>query len=933
MSVWLRRLILPIAVLGFLGAICAGAAMAQDRPIDFSSKGANVFSTQGAQSLSLPSQAAPAAVVATFLNSQGYLPETVASLVATSESRVSRTGITHLRFTQEVEGLTVYGTYVKAAVNDDGELVHLIENLATPPGVGLLPTAIGERAALDAALDEVHPGVPVTLTQGPRDGNTLRFSGDDFFYQDPAVTRVAIPMRSGMLQEGYLVETWTDEGNLLHHTLIGGGGRVLQVELRTDNDSYNIFPDQPDVSSQTVMPGPGVGNAESPIGWLSGSQTTVNIGGNNANAYLDTNANNVPDPGGSSVADGNFLTPADLTQQPDTALNQEVAVQNLFYFNNIIHDKLYGHGFIEAAGNFQEDNFGGGGLDGDSVNAEAQDGSGLNNANFATPSDGSNPRMQMFLWGGVHLVEITGGPTYNAMGAGFGPSLSVIGLTGDVVVVDDGVGTTTDACEAVINDLTGNIALIDRGDCTFVLKITNAQNAGAIGVIIANNVGTSIFTMADDGNGATVTIPSVFIGQGDGIAIKNDLSLPVTVNATLKAQLMRDGDVDSDIIWHEYGHGLTRRMIGGMSSRMSGAIGEGMSDVLSILINNDDVVGEYSTSDPLGIRSAPYTGYPRTYGDMVLGTNTVHSDGEIYAATIWHLWELFQVAVIPQDTLFDYLIDGMNYTASGPAMEDMRDGILQAASGTGHECLIWQAFADFGIGDGAQGTSNSVVTESFDLPPSCTGGNSAPAANPDSLTVAKSGTQMVLDSLQNSVLANDTDADGNSLTAVWVSDPSDGALTLNTDGTFSYTHNGSETASDSFTYKAHDGAAYSNVTTVSITITGTSTAEEVIITKANYNSKKGKLDVEATSSAAPGVTLMLHVYNGDNEFDSRPMEFNSKKAKYSVSITITAPTPEPTRVEVTSDGGGEATADIGGGGGAPGGGGGCNGNGKKPGCP
>ena len=235
------RKVLASALICLLGAISAEAAMAQDRAIDFSSKGVNVFSAPGGQSLSLSSQAAPAAVVATFLHSQGYLPETLASLVVTSEGRVSRTGLRHLRFAQEVEGLTVYGTYVKAAVNDAGELVHLIEKLATPSAGGLLPTVISERVALDAALDEVHPGVFVTLTPGPRDGNTVRFSGDDFFYQDPTVTQVAIPMQSGVLQEGYLVETWTQDDNLLHHTLVGGAGRVLRVELRTNNDSYNIF--------------------------------------------------------------------------------------------------------------------------------------------------------------------------------------------------------------------------------------------------------------------------------------------------------------------------------------------------------------------------------------------------------------------------------------------------------------------------------------------------------------------------------------------------------------------------------------------------------------------------------------------------------------------------------------------------------------------
>ena len=86
-------------------------------------------------------------------------------------------------------------------------------------------------------------------------------------------------------------------------------------------------------------------------------------------------------------------------------------ITNLFVWNNYMHDVWYNYGFDETSGNFQEANYGrfvdDGSLfgpDGDSVNAEAQDGSELaaptlNNANMATSMDGSNPRMQMFLWG------------------------------------------------------------------------------------------------------------------------------------------------------------------------------------------------------------------------------------------------------------------------------------------------------------------------------------------------------------------------------------------------------------------------------------------------------------------------------------------------------------------------------------------------------
>ena len=83
-----------------------------------------------------------------------------------------------------------------------------------------------------------------------------------------------------------------------------------------------------------------------------------------------------------------------------------MAVQNLFYLNNVIHDTLYDAGFTEAAGNFQENNFSTKQGESDSVNAEAQDGGGIDNANFATPPDGVNPRMQMYLWTGLGTHQV-----------------------------------------------------------------------------------------------------------------------------------------------------------------------------------------------------------------------------------------------------------------------------------------------------------------------------------------------------------------------------------------------------------------------------------------------------------------------------------------------------------------------------------------------
>jgi cyclic pyranopterin phosphate synthase len=79
------------------------------------------------------------------------------------------------------------------------------------------------------------------------------------------------------------------------------------------------------------------------------------------------------------------------------------------------------------------------------------------------------------------------------------------------------------------------------------------------------------------------------------------------------------------------------------------------------------------------------------------------------------------------------------------------------------------------------------------------------------------------------VLDNDTDAEGNALTAVLASPPAHAAtFALNSDGTFLYMHDGSETAADSFTYKANDGLLDSNVVSVAITITPVNDAPQAV---------------------------------------------------------------------------------------------------------
>jgi len=111
----------------------------------------------------------------------------------------------------------------------------------------------------------------------------------------------------------------------------------------------------------------------------------------------------------------------------------------------MMHDVWWHYGFDEQSGNFQANNYGKGGFGGDYVFADAQDGSGTNNANFGTPPDGQNPRMQMFLWNTAAAGDYFAVNSPSALQgkkqsnrAGFGPQLTATPITGNLVLVEDG---------------------------------------------------------------------------------------------------------------------------------------------------------------------------------------------------------------------------------------------------------------------------------------------------------------------------------------------------------------------------------------------------------------------------------------------------------------------------------------------------------------
>lgn len=464
----------------------------------------------------------------------------------------------------------------------------------------------------------------------------------------------------------------------------------------------------------------------------------------------------------------------DPTQPANTLNNQRAAIVQMFYVNNWLHDWYYDVGFDEAAGNAQANNFGRGGFDSDPLKAEAQDFSGTNNANMSTPPDGRSPRMQQFVF--THLGDAfvaTSAGKFSVQQATFGPD--EFNLDGSIARIADANGGDL-GCVAAANPdaLAGKIALIQRGACTFVVKVKNAQNAGAVGVIVYNNAPTDLPGMG--GTDPTITIPAQGISQADGntmIAALANGEVTATMDSTVVPS--RDSSVDNLIMAHEWGHYISNRLVAdalGLGNNQGRSMGEGWADFHAQLLtveesdldvpNNANFGGIYAQGgyadmgpiDPapqttffFGIRRVPYTTdmtknaltfkhiedgvplptdiHPVSFGADGSINSEVHDAGEIWATT---LWEAYVNLLNDPRHSFDeaqflmqaYLVAGYKLTPPSPTYLEARDALLAAVRGNDEEdfALFTAAFAKRGMGAGAVApdrfsTDHAGVVESF----------------------------------------------------------------------------------------------------------------------------------------------------------------------------------------------------------------------------
>jgi len=335
----------------------------------------------------------------------------------TSQYSDSDTGISHIYLRQKVNGLQVADADFGIGIAADGAVISagggfvrdLSATLANPRTSDPIMSPIDavRHAATALGLPLENDGTFADPVLGPTRSFTIN---SPTVSQDPITAQLHyVPTADGSAVMAWELIILTPDGQHWYDLSINvQDGDIVRLCDWMSDASYHALP----LPSDSVQDGgfATINNpanpTASPFGWhdtngVAGAEFT-DTRGNNVDAHLDRNADNVadvspprPDGGASLNFDGFLFNPA---LDPSALLNQNSAVVNLFVMNNVLHDIHYQYGFTEAAGNFQVNNYGKGGAANDAVQADAQDGSGTNNANFGTPADGSAPRMQMYTW-------------------------------------------------------------------------------------------------------------------------------------------------------------------------------------------------------------------------------------------------------------------------------------------------------------------------------------------------------------------------------------------------------------------------------------------------------------------------------------------------------------------------------------------------------
>jgi hypothetical protein len=367
--------------------------------------------------------------LSTYADLYGVAAGGAAQLVLVADYMNPAGNMGWVEFEQRINGLPVFQGLIRGGFTAQGELARTTGPLAGGLDPALLPTSpsLGAEQAVSTAAATVNWVVPqgaiaikgtdqlgrLTLSRGPMADDARAWLV--YFPISPGIARLAWVTEIWGETDAYMILVDAFDGTLLF--------RKNLTNYQTQTATYHVYNDDSPapMSPSTTLPGMGtqapvigrtpftlIGNegplAFNNLGWMTDGANSTD--GNNVQAGIDRDGTNGVDAavvGAARVFDFAYNPgpgappPGD---DPLTVAYQNGEVTDGFYWTNVYHDRLYLLGFTEVARNFQNDNFGRGGVQLDRVSAEFQDSSGVENANFSTPSDGGRGRMQMYIFPG-----------------------------------------------------------------------------------------------------------------------------------------------------------------------------------------------------------------------------------------------------------------------------------------------------------------------------------------------------------------------------------------------------------------------------------------------------------------------------------------------------------------------------------------------------
>ena len=624
-------------------------------------------------------------------------------LIADYRNPDGKLGFAH--FTQQVNGIPIFGAEVKAGFSRSDSMFRVINSLA--PALDANAAGQADFSSPESAIISAASHIGIAIGGDELVAQSVKADERRFSHPKLADTIEAekffFPVGNGVVRPSWRILLWTD-GPAYYVVVDASDGSMLWRKNLTEEQllpaTYSVYGNSTSPLKTADSPSAYTPGCLSPIGCAQPpavARTSFTLVGNEG-SYFFNNTGWIPDsglpvrtPANPNITDGNnveagidrmaptgvddngwaFGSPTRVFNQtynpapgmpppgeeplpgmqtyPPSAFQQGVIAHG-FYTVNRWHDEMYLFGFNEPSGNFQHSNFGRGGSEEDRVSFEMQDHSGTNGANFSTTADGGRPRLQMFIW---------------------------TGSTPD----RDGALDTQVVTHEMTHGLTGRL----HGNATGL----SSNMARGMGEGWSDFYSLALLSEPTDSRLGTYTVGGyITYNVFPGFEANYYYGIRRFPTAVL-ASLGPNGLPHNPLTWRYVNAGC------------------------------NTLIGTDSTN--------PNSAFPRGPIGSTSPCDQIHNLGELWSVTLWEVRDQLierHGALVGNRRAIQYITDGMKLSPLNPTVLNSRDAIVAAAIIADGQDLppILRGFAVRGLGAGASiqnvgnGNNTTAMTESFMLP-------------------------------------------------------------------------------------------------------------------------------------------------------------------------------------------------------------------------